>query len=318
MQAIGAYFGLADFENGEFPHKGGILLNTGRNSLEYILRGLDDVKCVFLPRYDCEVVLEPLKRLRIPWRFYPIDRNFEIAEDIPRQPGEYLVVNNYFGIKDAYVRHLAEQDGDRLIVDCAQAFFARPLPGIKSFYSPRKFVGVADGGVAYVWNDTRISVTETECTDHHDSHLLIRKQSGAEAGFASFQENEKKLDNQPIRRMSETTKTILDHIDYDRVITRRRENFKFIHEALGDRNLLHLPDMDTFEGPMVYPFLSEDASLRQRLIGHKIFAATYWPNVKRWAEPGSWEYELADRLIPLPIDQRYTTREMATILDIIA
>ena len=39
MQAIGGYFELADSEVGNgFPHQDGILLNTGRNALEYILR----------------------------------------------------------------------------------------------------------------------------------------------------------------------------------------------------------------------------------------------------------------------------------------
>ena len=34
-----------------------------------------------------------------------------------------------------------------LIIDNAQAFFAKPLLGIDTFYSPRKFVGVSDGGI---------------------------------------------------------------------------------------------------------------------------------------------------------------------------
>ena len=34
MKVIGGYFELADYEEGKgFPHKDGILLNTGRNAL---------------------------------------------------------------------------------------------------------------------------------------------------------------------------------------------------------------------------------------------------------------------------------------------
>ena len=45
MQAIGGYFELADCEVSKgFPHQDGILLNTGRNALEYILRCIGDVK----------------------------------------------------------------------------------------------------------------------------------------------------------------------------------------------------------------------------------------------------------------------------------
>ena len=70
MEAIGGYFELPDYEEGVFPHQDGILLNTGRNALEYILRSIGDAKRVYLPYYTCEVVLEPLKKLHIPWTFY--------------------------------------------------------------------------------------------------------------------------------------------------------------------------------------------------------------------------------------------------------
>lgn len=317
MQAIGGYFELADYEKGVFPHPDGVCLNTGRNALEYILRSLGDIKLVYLPYYDCEVVLEPLKRLQIPWRLYHIDVHLEIDETIPLQQGEYIIANNYFGIKDAYINHLAEQYGDHLIVDCAQAFFARPIPGIKSFYSPRKFLGVADGGIAYSWETDGVFVSERECTKSHDSHLLIRKRHGAEEGFQAYRENERKLDNQPVRLMSSATKSILDHIDYEKIVSRRRENYTFLHEALKKRNLLLLPESESFSCPLVYPFLTNDSLLRRRMIENKVFVATYWPNVFEWADKNSVEYEMAEKLVPLPIDQRYSAADMSRILSVL-
>lgn len=314
MNPIGGYFELADYcECGVFPHHDGLLLNTGRNALEYILRSIGTVRRVHLPYYTCEAVLEPLKRLSIPWSFYGIDLNLEIAGRIELGESEYLVANNYFGLKDAYIQTLASIYGDHLIVDCAQAFFAEPLQGIKSFYSPRKFVGVADGGIAYLWQDG-FPVTETERTYLHDSHLRIRKNFGAEVGFQAYRENERRLDNQSIRRMSESTEEILGHIDYDHVVSRRRENFAFLHNSLRKRNPLDLSDADSYVCPMVYPYMTDDLSLRQRLISGKIFVATYWPNIRKWTPPGSVESELTAKLIPLPIDQRYTLDEMHYML----
>lgn len=322
MQAIGGYFELADYEDGKnFPHPDGILLNTGRNALEYILRSIGDVKGIYLPYYTCEVVLEPLKRLHIPWSFYHISSEFEINADITLQDGEYIIVNNYFGIKDAYIQSLAEKYGDSLIVDCAQALFAKPIPGIKCFYSTRKYVGVADGGVAYLGNlpnRCEVQISEVECTVDHDSHLYKRKQSGAEAGFADYQENEVKLDNQPIRWMSDTTKQILSHIDYDKVVARRRENYLFLHDALAEKNALKLPSLDSFACPMVYPFMStSDRNLRKELIDNKVFVAKYWPNVQQLSNY-AWEYDLTERMVALPIDQRYGEEEMERIIKIIA
>ena len=311
---------MADYEDGKgFPHPDGILLNTGRNALEYILRSIGDVKGIYLPYYTCEVVLEPLKRLHIPWAFYHTNARFEIADEIQPNEGEFIIANNYFGIKDAYIQTLVKKYGNHLIVDCAQAFFAKPIDGVKTFYSARKFVGVADGGVAYLGNlqDIDVEVYGVECTVDHDKHLFTRKQFGAEAGFAEYQENEIKLDNQPIRWMSDTTKRILDHIDYERVIAKRRENFKYLNERLKEKNCLQLPTIESFECPMVYPFVTRiDRNLRKELIGKKVFVAMYWPNVHQIGHY-DFEYDLAERLVALPIDQRYGKEEMERIIKLI-
>jgi len=317
MSAIGGYFELADFEEeGRFPHQDGILLNTGRNALEYILRCIGDVRHIFLPYYTCEVVLEPIKKLGLQFSYYHINSQFEIVDDIQPQKGEYLIANNYFGIKDAYIKQLAERYGSHLIVDCAQAFFAEPIRGIKTFYSSRKYVGVADGGVAYLGDltDGEVEVNEVERSEEHDGHLLKRKYFGAEAGFADYQANEKKLDNQPIRWMSDTTKQMLYHINYDKVVAKRKENFQFLQHSLSGFNLLSLPDLDTFSCPMVYPLMLEpNNDIREKLIENKIFVAKYWPNV-RMCLNFELEYSLSKGVLPIPCDQRYGIIEMQRIL----
>lgn len=320
MKAIGGYFELADYEEGGiFPHQDGILLNTGRNALEYILRSIGKVKHIYLPYYTCEVVLEPINKLHIPYTYYHINQQFEMVDDIQPKEGEYIIVNNYFGIKDAYIQQLANRYGDHLIVDCAQAFFAKPILGIKAFYSPRKYVGVADGGVAYLGNlpNDKVEVSEIERSNEHDSHLLKRKQFGAEAGFADYQANEKKLDDQPIRIMAINTKWILDHIDYDKVIARRRENFQFLHEVLAAKNQLQLPTLDSFTCPMVYPFMmNSKRNLRKELINNKVFVARYWPNVEL-SEGFELENELSNYVIPIHCDQRYGEEDLNRIIEIV-
>lgn len=318
MNPIGGYFELADYcECGVFPHHNGRLLNTGRNALEFILRSIGRVRRVYLPYYTCEVVLEPLKRLSIPWSFYAIDLNLEMADKLELGEDEYLIVNNYFGLKDTYIRTLSSLYGDRLIVDCAQAFFAEPLPGIKSFYCCRKFVGVADGGVAYVGTPVDSVDYPEESTSDHDNHLYIRREFGAEAGFKEFQENERKLDNQPIRSMSVKTKEILGHIDYEMVVNCRRANWQYLHSQLQERNHLSLPGLDSFACPMVYPFMVEDGErLRQKLIEGKVFVAKYWPNVM---DDGihKTEFLLSNQIVSIPCDQRYQEEDMERIVELL-
>ena len=315
-KAIGGYFELAEREaEGNYPVDG-VRLNTSRNALEYIIKCLPDCKHVYLPLYTCEAVVEPFKRLpNVGFSFYHINNRFEIAEEITLHDGEYLIANNYFGLKDAYIAQLAQQYGYRLIVDNAQALFAPVLPGIKAVYSARKYVGVADGGFAVGVEDLDALNYELDDASEHDSHLLIRKEQGAEAGFMDYQQNECKLDNQPIRRMAIQTQDVLLHIEYQNVIAKRRANFEYLHKALGSHNQLVLPELDTFACPMVYPFIGRiDVDLRSKLIANKIFVARYWPNVTDWAKPDDLEYSLSTHLIPLPIDQRYCKEDMDRII----
>ena len=318
MKAIGGYFELANREEKNSIPVNGVLLNTARNALEYILQTLPNVKKVYLPYYTCEAVIEPLKRLNFSFQFYHINQNFEIAETIILNEGDYLIANNYFGLKDTYIKKLSHQFDNKLIVDNAQALFAPTKPDIKACFSTRKFVGVADGGIATGIVGNNISNLPYEPTETHNSHLYIRKELGAEAGFSHYQCNECKLDNQPIRRMSLSTYDILNHIDYNQIIKRRRRNYRYLQNALGSSNQLPLPDLESFCCPMVYPYLNpEKKDLRNALIANRIYVARYWPNVLEWTKDDSLEYYLANNLLPLPIDQRYEEEDMQQIIEII-
>lgn len=320
MKAIGGYFELADCEQADnFPHINGVLLNTGRNALEYILRAIKLINYIYIPYFTCEVVLEPITRLGIPYSYYHITPCFEIADDIELGDNEYIIVNNYYGIKDRYISSLYNKYGEHMIVDCAQAFFAPVKSGIKAFYSSRKYVGVADGGVAYLGNEQPIdtSLYEEEPTASHSDHLIIRKEKGAEAGFKRYQANEEALDNQPIRRMSSVTKEVLLRIDYEKIKAKRLANWTVLEEALAEKNQIQLPTASEFECPMVYPYaVSNGLELRKRLIENKVFVAKYWPNVLPCEDFGL-EANLANNVMALPIDQRNEERDMERIINII-
>lgn len=318
MKPIGGYFEL-ELPKGsrDFPHAYCTALNSGRHALEFILCQLGDaVKVVYLPYYTCDVILEPLKRLNIMPQFYHIDENLEIKE-MPELPeGHYLIANNYFGIKDEYIRNLYMVLGTKLIVDNAQAYFAEERLGMTAFYSPRKFVGIPDGGFAWTPQKREIDMPQDFSTDRC-SHLMRRIDSGSATGYKEFKENSHKLSMEPMKKMSELTYRILASIDYDEVMYRRRRNFEYLHQALGPTNLLEIPDMRSFACPMVYPYRTQDSELRGYLISNNIFVATYWQNVFNWSNAESVESILAREILPLPIDQRYVDEDMERIIDII-
>jgi len=317
MKAIGGYFELEDEGVGIFPHKDGILLNTGRNALEYILTSLSDIKGIYLPYYTCKAVLEPIKRLQIPFTYYHTKSNFEIDEDIKLVKGQYIIVNNYFGIKDSYIKTLVSKYDEHLIVDCAQALFAPLLSGVKMFYSLRKYLGIPDGGVAYGVNSDRAGWLDIDNSIDRLEHLKVRKEQSADAGFNIYQKNETKLDNMPMLQMSAYTRYSSQHIDYDRIVAKRRANYEYLDYALNKINHLSLPEINTFACPMAYPFVgSIERNLRDELIKNKIYIPRFWPNVETY-QKFDREVEMSKLIISLPIDQRYDSCDMDKIIDII-
>lgn len=319
IDAIGGYFGAEPVGVGSFPHQHGVLLNTGRNALEYILCRLPVVNHVYLPYYTCEVVLEPLRKLGISYTQYHVNHHLEIDDDIVLDDNEYIIVNNYFGVKDAYVSNLLKKYGEKIIVDSSQAFFAPVLPETKMFYSMRKYVGVADGGVAYPCLSDDWKSIDYDDNSNRSGHLRIRIEEGAEAGFKVYQANEALLDGQPIKQMARQTREILQNIDYKSVIVKRRANYSFLHDALRDSNRLELPDMNTFVCPMVYPYLPKDAikGLRSHLQKNRIYTAKYWPNIVDWCKINDWEFMMSNDTIFLPIDQRCGLEDMDRIINVI-
>lgn len=313
LRPIGGYFELELSYNDSFPRKDGLYVNSGRNALELILSGIPTIENIYIPYYTCDVVLEPIKKLNLKHGFYHIDENLELSESIELKDNEYIIYTNYFGIKDCYIERLSKKYKNNLIIDNAQALYA--FPTAKCIYSPRKFVGIPDGGIAYTDNELDIYSYEKDCSYDKCEHLLIRHDKGATEGYSSFKENSAKLKNNDVKQMSSLTKHLISSIDFNDIHKKRLDNFNYLHNYLKESNILKIDDYGKFSCAMVYPYYSSDTTLKQRLIENKIFVATYWPNVFEWCKPEDIEYKLANNIIAIPIDQRYGIEDMERILN---
>lgn len=316
---IGGYFGWEFSESdGHFPQDHGLLVNSGHHGLQFILQQIQPVKKVYIPYFTCDSVLTPLKKLNIPYQFYRINEQLEMVERVNLAEGEYLIYTNYYGIKDAYVASLVNVYGGQLIIDDAQALFAKPLVGCYQFYSPRKFVACPDGGMVVPCVGDTSALVQSKSYDKCLS-LLQRADGEISVGYASFKAVSRQLAEDNLMLMSLLTEKVLRSKDYSRVKQIRRSNFNYLHSHLHEKNrlssLLNARMQQTFECPLIYPFYAEDPSLRQKLIAEKIYVAQYWPNVLDWCNPGDTEYELTTHIIAIPVDQRYGKEDMDRIIN---
>ena len=313
IDSVGGYFQLEISSHSKEYHNNLQRFNLARNALKHVLLKKNFAK-IYLPYYTCKVVIDCLRDIDIELSFYSINHLLEIKAPLSLKEKDVLLYINYFGIKDHYISKI-DKIYSNLIIDNSQSFYSKPLAGRDTFYSSRKFFGVPDG--AYLATDLPIDPhLELDVSYNRCSHLLKRWDLGAEMGFSDFKNNEKSLNRLPIKKMSSLTRNILGNIDYDFVFSRRRENFFYLDKYLKNLNKLQL-DTRFIQAPMVYPFLTEDKALRNKFLQNSIYVAKYWPDVFERCPDDSIEYYLAENILPLPMDHRYTILELDKVLSLI-
>lgn len=310
MNEIGGYIEFEHY-SGKMLHEDAIALNCGRNCLAYLFksRGIKKLK---VPYFICNSVFNVCNRERVEKDYYHIDSSFHPVADIELADDEWLYLVNLYGqLSNEEIRGYVDKYR-RVIVDQANDYFSLPLPGVDTFYTCRKWFGVADG--AFLYTDKHLS-EEFPIDESFDrmEFLLGRFERTANEFYDGYNANNKYFINQPIKRMSKLTMNLLHAIEYESVEQRRRENFDYLHEQLRERNQLELRTA-TF----MYPFMVENGSvLRKKLQEKKIFIPTLWPTVFEVAEKEDMEYQMAENILPLPIDQRYGIKEMERVVEVL-
>lgn len=312
-KTIGGYFEL-ELNIGKEYHFNAIKLNSGRSCLGYVLNA---TKCskIYIPHFTCDAVINCVKKTKINFDFYHIDENLEPIFDINKvKNSELFLYTNYFGIKDNYIKKLIKISKN-IIIDNSQSFFSAPEKGIYSFYSPRKFLGVPDGGYLYTDNISDYNYNK-DISYLKFNHLIKRIDIGAEIAYSEFLKNEKKIDKSPILKMSNLTHILLKSINYENIKERRKNNFNYLQKHLTNQNQFII-DKNSSQIPLNYPFLSKKMGIKEKLLASKIYTPTYWPNILKTKFSKTIEYDYAKNMIFLPIDQRLEIKDLNLILNII-
>lgn len=312
MKEIGGYIQL-DTYTGEMLHEEGILLNSGRNCLLYLAEA-KHINKIRLPYFLCDSVYNSCVNAGIKVKFYHVDMNFMPEEPQKLDDDEWLYIVDYYGqLSDECIASL-KQKYNRIVLDYTQSYFRKPLNGVDTLYTCRKFFGVTDGAVLY--SDTKLErELETDESYSRMEFLLGRYERVASDFYPEYVNNNKLFAKMPVRKMSRLTYNLLHAINYDMTGKRRENNFNVLASLLGALNGI---DVNSVIGPFAYPLYVEDgAELRKYLISNKIYIPLLWPNVIKDMPDDSVEYRLANNILPLPCDQRYDEHDMEYIADMI-
>lgn len=311
MREIGGYI---EFETFRSPmlYDDGIKLNCGRNAFAYLIESRN-IRKVCFPKMMCDSDDKVLSDYNLEVRYYSIGKDLKM-EDITLGDNEWLYVVNYYGqLTDEYIVSLKKKY-DRIILDNAQAYFHRPIAGIDTIYTCRKFFGVSDGAVLYTEAklDRELPVDESY---NRINFLVGRFERTASEFYGEYAANNDLFFEEPLKRMSRLTENLLRGIDYDFTENRRTENFRHYHEELASVNRLEL---NIPKGAFMYPlYVDNGLSIREKLKEMKIYIPTLWPNVFDRCTEKDVESDLAENILPLPCDQRYSYDEIKYVIEAI-
>lgn len=312
MREIGGYFELENFVSNPY-HKDFVALNTARHALIYVLRA-KQIKKLYIPYFLCDSVQKILDQEGFSYEQYYISDTMQPLFDKNLNADEYLYVVNYFGLFSNDDILSLKRKHLNIIVDSAQAFFQRPIEGIDTIYSCRKFFGVPDG--AYLSTDVYLDETlELDISMNRMRHVLGRYEGDAQTYYTDFKYNSFSFREEPLKSMSRLTRNILGAINYDEVKKIRNTNFAYLNGALETYNMMPVSKPEVAFG---YPFYVKNGiSFRKKMALKKIYIPTLWPEILINCPENSIEYDLAANILLLPCDQRYNLDDMAYMVQCI-
>lgn len=312
MKEYGGYIEFETFQ-GTMLHEDAIALNCGRGALEYLCEA-KKISRLYLPYFICSSVPNLCKKINVEYSHYHINEKFEPLFEKELGDDEWLYIVNYYGQLDNDYLEKWKQRYKRIIVDNAQSYYQRPVAGVDTLYTCRKYFGVADG--AFLYTDVNIDRDIPIDESYERMHFLLgRYERSANEFYSEYVANNKLFATEPVKRMSRLTENLLRGLDYDLIAQKRSENFEFLNAELGSRNEL---EVQSVYGAFMYPLLLQNGTaIRKDLQEKKIYIPTLWPNVLEECSPDSIEYRFAADILPIPIDQRYDKEDVRYLVEVI-
>ena len=277
---------------------------------------------LWLPAFLCADLAQTAYAART--RFYPVQDGFE--PDLARvvveaKAGDLVLVAAYFGLPiSATARKvLARRPDLRVVEDRAQALG----PGLGAgpgwrLYSPRKLLGVADGGllVAHDQMDGLPSPVGAADSEALWRAPLMRAEDPAGLRNAEWHAaNQAKEAAMTVNSeaMTELSLSILSATPLASLAALRLANWSVLDADL--RAWAALP-ADPAAPPLGY-VLRLEPDVRDRVLqglhAQRIFAAVHWPRIAAPSEDFPREASWTRELITLPCDHRYDAQDMSRV-----
>jgi hypothetical protein len=287
---------------------------NGRSALYYWLKSQQATR-LWLPAYCCTTLTEAAKFLSLEIHYYPLMADFSPDGDWLNsylQAGDHVLAINFFGQlpSDPFLNLVKTRYDVYWIEDCAQTLAAPQHWGDAILYTPRKLLGVADGGLLI--SEELLPFPNTQHAAEEESIItaaaaLRATEPSHPALYATY------LKAEAYHQISDATITarsieILATLPLASYAEKRKQNAALLHHYLHEYAALTFSAETT---PFGYPVRVKDAgSLSRLLAAEKLFIPRHWAELPSPESHFPREHEWSRTLLTLPCDHRYGEREM--------
>jgi dTDP-4-amino-4,6-dideoxygalactose transaminase len=332
---IGGMFGLqARVDPGAgfppFLQEKTIRMANARSCIWFLAEHLNPGQ-VWCPSYLCHTILNAISHSHRKIKFYEVNYDLEITslEWIKKvNHGDLVISVDYFGfIPDPHFLVEAGKRGAWILEDASQALLTDSVGQNSNFvvYSPRKFLGVPDGGILSMKGDSQLPDTTLENLPNNwwlNAFLasVLRREfdfhGGTREWFELFQSSEYNAPIGPYKMSDLTEGLILNSFDYSTISRHRIKNYQTLSEKLG--NLALFPILPDRTVPLGYPIRTNKRDVvRRALFENNIYPPVHWSIQKTVPLIFKESHRLSTEIMTLPCDQRYNDQDMARISELV-
>ena len=321
-----------------------VYLSNGRTAIKYILSHIikkKQIRTCWLPSYLCETIIQPFKELNLEYKFFNIKENLQLDIDYLSKrikKNDLILALYYFGFppNDNVVTFLNKLKDSSVIIleDLTHSFLSRNIYlnklGNYSIISLRKWFGIPDGGIA-ISNDDLFDkdIIIREPFDAFVNlrlqysvlkNFYIKKIIGKNKFFRKLHSKAEELANSVIdlNMMSNLSKAILNTVDFNTLIYKRRENYNYLLSCIHNLDKIKIlyPILSDDVCPLGFPvILKKRDSLRKYLINNNIYCPVHWHLTEDIPKKFSYSYSLSKKILTIPCDQRYSIKDMKMIVE---
>lgn len=313
-----------------FPSDGSFTFN-GRSAFYLIVKKLKEkkVRCIYVPYLICESLTEVLKKEKISIKYYDIDKKFnEKLSKIKKNCA--LLKIHYFGLRKSKSLNTLLKNKKLLIIEDFSHYMPdkKNLEGNQSF----KFMSLRKLGLCPIGGWTNVSEKKKirklnkfkefidlkiKKTRYLDNELKNRNLKIEISYIKKFQQFEKLFSNNyKLGTISKERMEQLISNNINKIKKIRKKNWLVANKILKKSSLkiFEVKNFDTFFSYLV--FTKKRDNIIKLLKTNDIYCPIFW-KIKNKLPNNSFSRFCSEKMISLPIDQRYSIKKIRYISNIL-